>query len=161
MASSQQQQFVTFLDYHGTNASDPLLYHYIEMFGDFYHYKMNYPALTYDKAFIKWKQQYKTMPTLVLPYTATQLPTFHKILAQPLNPPPPPTPPVIVSATATTTTTLMNESSSNSVETQAAEAAEQFMSNYLINDSADYLVEDMPDLFAPQTTTTSPPTHPG
>jgi hypothetical protein len=152
MASSQSQvDFVAFLDYHGTNVGDSLLYRYIEMFANFCQYRNNNPQLiSFDKASIKWKQQYQTTPTLLLPYLAKEIPTF------PHQTTPYSTPPIVVSATSTTTTTLMDKSSNNDddVETQAVQAANQLIANYI--NTENYLMEDIPDLFETVEPLTSP-----
>ena len=44
----------------------------------------------------------------------------------------------------------------DTVETQAAAAAEQLISNYFVENPADYIIEEMPDLF----NTTLPPSLP-
>ena len=150
MASSQSQlDFVAFLNYHGTNVGDSLLYRYIEMFANFCQYRNNNPQLiSFDKAYIKWKQQYQTTPTLLLPYLAKEIPTF------PHQTTPYSTPPIVVSATSTTT--LMDKSSNNDddVETQAVQAANQLIANYI--NTENYLMEDIPDLFETVEPLTSP-----
>ena len=65
-------------------------------------------------------------------------------------------PPIVVSATSTTTTTLMDKSSNNDddVETQAVQAANQLIANYIKTEN--YLMEDIPDLFETVEPLTSP-----
>lgn len=125
----------------------------MNIFNDFTKFKSCNSNLSFDRAFIKWKQQYKTPPlstqSIVLPYISKLLPDTESI-------------------TSKSGGTFMKFEYDNkrnkspimelqdSVETQAAAAAEQLISNYLVENPADYIIEEMPDLF----NTTLPPSPP-
>ncbi|CAB3998672.1 Hypothetical predicted protein [Paramuricea clavata] len=125
MCSLQQQDFLTFLDYHGTTVADQMVYNYMLMFTDFYKFK-NDANLNYELVFIRWNQQNtKTQSsTVVVPYTTKTLPDETNCMKFQYTPTP-------------KTTTM-------EVDTQAAQAAEQLISNYV---GPNDLIEELPDLF--------------
>jgi hypothetical protein len=130
MASSQSHiDFVTFLEYHGTGVADSQPHRYLDMFDNFSQFRSDNPHITsFNKAFIKWNQQYQPTPAPALPYLTKEILTFPYQSTAYSN-----TPPIIVLATSTTTTTLMDQSNKKK-ETQAEQAINQLLANYLDED---------------------------
>ena len=109
MASQlEHMTLTTFLGYHGTTVSDPLIGRYAEMYDSFTLFRYSIPQVSIDKAFIKWMQQTATLPTTYL----NEISCPYQISTQ-INEP------IVVSTTPTITTVL--ESSNQAVHSLIAE----------------------------------------
>jgi hypothetical protein len=123
MASLQEHMtFATFLGYHGTTISDPLLYRYAELYDNFTQFRLSIPQTSTDKSFIKWMQQTAAPSTTYLNEISiypNQIPTH-------IN-----TEPVVVSTTATSTTAVIERSHNIQLED---DHVNQLVSEYLDED---------------------------
>jgi hypothetical protein len=113
--------FATFLGYHGTTVSDPLLYRYAELYDSFTQFRYSIPQASIDKAFIKWMQQTATLPTATY-----------------LNEPPVYPPqnlthiePIVVSTTPTSTTTVIESSNNQAINSLISEYLDDDIHNQL------------------------------
>jgi hypothetical protein len=135
--------FATFLNYHGTTNTDPLLFNYIEAFDDFCKFQADHYFQSADQAFIRWNLQYHTAPLLI-----TEIPTFPQQTMANEN-----TLPVVVSTTSTSTTTLLSENHTEQIEQLAEE--------YLDDDIRQLLkpIDNFPNspTFSSSSTSISPP----
>ena len=133
MASQlEHMTFVTFLGYHGTTVSDPLISHYAEMYDGFTIFRYGIPQVSIDKAFIKWMQQTTTLPA-----------TYSNEISCPstqINEP------IAVSTTPTSITTVL-ESSNQAVHSLIAE--------YLDDDNSFCKFEEQPTVNSPDSSTLS------
>ena len=119
MASQQAHMtFATFLGYHGTTVSDPLLYRYAELYDNFTQFRCSIPQASTDKEFIKWMQQTATLPTTYL----SEIPIFPCPISTHIN-----TEPIVVSTTSTSTTAVIESSNPD-------QAINQLVSEYLDDD---------------------------
>jgi hypothetical protein len=96
--------FSTFLNYHGTTTTDPLLFNYISAFDNFCKFQADHYFQSANEAFIKWNLQHNTTPMLLTPTFPSQTMATSNTL------------PVVVSSTSTSTTTLVNENNTNQIE---------------------------------------------
>ena len=110
MASQlEHMTLTTFLGYHGTTVSDPLIGRYAEMYDSFTLFRYSIPQVSIDKAFIKWMQQTATLPATYL----NEISCPYQISTQ-INEP------IVVSTTPTSITTVL-ESSNQAVHSLIAE----------------------------------------
>ena len=124
MASAQAHiDFTTFLSYHGTTVSDPLLYRYAELYDNFTQFRFGIPYTSTDKAFIQWMRQSQQNSTLSTTTYLNEIPVYPCQITTHSN-----TEPVVVSATSTSTTSVLE--SSNTTDN----AINQLVSEYLDDD---------------------------
>ena len=105
----EHMSLTTFLGYHGTTVSDPLIERYAEMYDNFTLYRYSVPQISIDKAFIKWLQQNVTLST-----------TYSNQISCPYQFPTQTNEPIVVSATPTSITTVI-ESGNQAVQSLIAE----------------------------------------
>jgi hypothetical protein len=110
MASQlEHMTLTTFLGYHGTTVSDPLIGRYAEMYDNFTLFRYSIPQVSIDKAFIKWMQQNATLPATYL----NEISCPYQFSTQ-MNEP------IVVSTTPTSITTVL-ESGKQAVQSLIAE----------------------------------------
>ena len=113
MASQlEHMTFATFLGYHGTTVSDPLLCRYAEMYDSFTLFRYSVPQASLDKAFIKWMQQTATLPTAAY---LNEIPVYPCPISTQINEP------IVVSTTPTSITTVLESSNNQAVHSLIAE----------------------------------------
>jgi hypothetical protein len=113
MASQlEHMTFATFLGYHGTTVSDPLLCRYAEMYDSFTLFRYSIPQASIDKAFIKWMQQTATLPTAAY---LNEIPVYPCPISTQINEP------IVVSTTPTSITTVLESSNNQAVHSLIAE----------------------------------------